>query len=110
MQLTDFPHPYPSLKGVSKEIIKYERKDGVQLTGNLYLPPGYAPERDGPLPLIMWAYPREYKSKDAAGQVSSVKPCSWLITVQNPAGCTPEQERLRILYGRCRGCAASPEF
>lgn len=69
VQLTNFPHPYPSLRGISKEIIKYQRTDGVQLTGTLYLPPGYDAERDGPLPMIMWAYPQEYKSKDAAGQV-----------------------------------------
>jgi len=39
------------------------------LTGTLYLPPGYSPE-DGPLPMLMWAYPQEYKSADAAGQVT----------------------------------------
>lgn len=68
-QITNFPHPYPTLKNISKEIIRYNRKDGVQLTANLLLPPGYDPVRDGPLPMLMWAYPREYKSKDAAGQV-----------------------------------------
>jgi dipeptidyl aminopeptidase/acylaminoacyl peptidase len=35
----------------------------------LYLPAGYDPERDGPLPAFVWAYPNEYKSADAAGQV-----------------------------------------
>lgn len=69
VKITDFPHPYPSIRGVTKEIIRYERSDGVQLTATLYLPPGYDAERDGPLPLLMWAYPREYKSKDAAGQM-----------------------------------------
>jgi dipeptidyl aminopeptidase/acylaminoacyl peptidase len=41
----------------------------VALTGTLYLPPGYTPEQ-GPLPLLMWAYPHEFKSADAAGQVT----------------------------------------
>lgn len=68
-QLTHFPHPYPSIRDLSKEIIRYERADGVQLTATLHLPPGYRPEADGPLPMLMWAYPREYKSKDAAGQM-----------------------------------------
>ncbi len=66
--ITRFPHPTPQLKGIQKELIRYERADGVQLTGTLYLPAGYKPE-DGPLPMVMWAYPREYKSADAAGQV-----------------------------------------
>ena len=68
-QVTDFPHPTPQLKDVQKELIRYTRSDGVQLTATLYLPPGYSPQRDGPLPLLMWAYPREFKSADAAGQV-----------------------------------------
>ncbi|CAI5483686.1 unnamed protein product [Closterium sp. Yama58-4] len=69
VQLTHFPHPYPSLRGLSKEIIRYSRSDGVQLTAKLFLPPGYSPATDGPLPMVLWAYPREYKSKEAAGQV-----------------------------------------
>lgn len=68
--LTRFAHPTPQLKGVRKEQIRYKRKDGVDLTGTLYLPPGYDARRDGPLPLLMWAYPQEFKSADAAGQVT----------------------------------------
>jgi len=68
--LTTFPHPTPQLVGVSKEMIRYERDDGVQLTGTLYLPAGYDVAKDGPLPTLLWAYPNEYKSADAAGQVT----------------------------------------
>jgi dipeptidyl aminopeptidase/acylaminoacyl peptidase len=68
-QVTDFPHPAPQLKDIRKELIRYQRADGVDLTGTLYLPPGWEPE-DGPLPVLMWAYPTEYKSADAAGQVT----------------------------------------
>jgi dipeptidyl aminopeptidase/acylaminoacyl peptidase len=68
-QVTDFPHPTPQLKGVTKELIKYKRADGVDLSGTLYLPAGYKKE-DGPLPMLMWAYPREFKSAAAAGQIS----------------------------------------
>jgi dipeptidyl aminopeptidase/acylaminoacyl peptidase len=67
-QLTFFPHPAPQLKDVQKEIIRYTRDDGVQLTATLYLPPGYSTEQ-GPLPMLMWAYPQEFKSADAAGQM-----------------------------------------
>lgn len=66
---TEFTHPTPTLIGVRKEQIRYTRDDGVQLTGTLYLPGGYSPESDGPLPAILWAYPRDYRSADAAGQV-----------------------------------------
>ncbi len=69
-RLTDFPHPHPELEGMSKSLIRYRRADGVQLTATLYLPPGYDAARDGPLPTLLWAYPTEFKSKDAAGQVT----------------------------------------
>ncbi|GLT71894.1 hypothetical protein SLA2020_438790 [Shorea laevis] len=68
-QITNFPHPYPQLASLQKEMIRYQRKDGVQLTATLYLPPGYDPSKDGPLPCLFWSYPGEFKSKDAAGQV-----------------------------------------
>ncbi len=68
-QLTAFPHPTPELLGLTKEQIRYPRADGVQMTATLYLPPGYRPEQ-GPLPMVMWAYPQEFKSAEAAGQVT----------------------------------------
>ncbi len=68
-RITNMEHPYPQLKDVKKELVKYEREDGVQLTFELYLPAGYTPD-DGPLPTLLWAYPREYKSAANAGQVS----------------------------------------
>ncbi|CAN6469076.1 unnamed protein product [Victoria cruziana] len=68
-RITHFPHPYPQLADLQKELIKYQRKDGVQLTATLYLPPNYDPPKDGPLPCLFWSYPGEFKSKDAAGQV-----------------------------------------
>jgi dipeptidyl aminopeptidase/acylaminoacyl peptidase len=67
-QLTAFPHPYPQIKEVKKQVLKYKRPDGVDLTADLYLPPGYKKE-EGPLPTFLWAYPAEFKSKDNAGQV-----------------------------------------
>jgi len=69
IQITNFPNPYESLAGVQKEFIKYKRDDGVDLSATLYLPAGYNKEKDGPLPLLMWAYPREYKDPRTAGQV-----------------------------------------
>jgi dipeptidyl aminopeptidase/acylaminoacyl peptidase len=66
-QITFFPHPAPQLSAVRKEVIRYNREDGVPLSGTLYLPSGYQPAA-GPLPVILWAYPNELKSATAAGQ------------------------------------------
>ena len=71
LKITDFQHPYLSFKGVYKEKIKYKREDGVDLTATLYLPANYDIKSGIKLPLIMWAYPREFKSAQAAGQISS---------------------------------------
>ena len=87
--LTNFPHPTPQLIGAKKELIRYKRADGVNLTATLYTPPNYDPARDGRLPVLMWAYPREFKSADAAGQVTDsphrfirvnpLSPTPWLV-------------------------------
>lgn len=69
-QITFFDHPTPQLKDVYKEFIQYEREDGVQLSATLYLPPDYNKDSDGPLPVLVWAYPREFRSADAAGQIA----------------------------------------
>jgi dipeptidyl aminopeptidase/acylaminoacyl peptidase len=67
--ITDFKNPYPQLVGVTKQKVFYKRADGVDLTGDLYLPKGYNKDKDGPLPVFMWAYPREFNSADDAAQV-----------------------------------------
>lgn len=64
--VTRFPDPAPQLAGISREFVVYEREDGVQLSGTLYLPAGYDGER---LPTVVWAYPREYANARTAGQV-----------------------------------------
>jgi len=68
-QLTQFTNPYPQLEGVTKEKIRYKRADGVDLTGDLYLPKGYNKTRDGKLPVFIWAYPAEYNSAADAAQI-----------------------------------------
>lgn len=67
-QITHFENPFESIKGVTKEVIKYKRKDGVELSGTLYLPAGYDKKKKEKLPLLIWAYPAEYKDKQSAGQ------------------------------------------
>jgi dipeptidyl aminopeptidase/acylaminoacyl peptidase len=71
--ITDFKNPYAGLEGIKKEKISYKREDGINLTGNLYLPKGFDPKKDKPLPVIMWAYPVEYKSAADAAQVRGSK-------------------------------------
>lgn len=71
--ITSFTNPYPQLEGVTKEKIKYKRADGVDLTGNLYLPKGYNKEKDGPLPVVIWAYPIEFNSAADAAQIRGSK-------------------------------------
>ena len=66
--ITDFVHPYPQMKNLYKEMVTYKRADGIDLSATLYLPPGRGPD-DGPLPLLVWAYPREFKTSKHASQV-----------------------------------------
>ncbi|GAB2539098.1 prolyl oligopeptidase family serine peptidase [Rufibacter soli] len=68
--VTKFPHPAPDLIGVDKQLLTYKRNDGVTLTATLYTPKGYKKEQ-GRLPMLMWAYPREFKDAATAGQVKT---------------------------------------
>jgi dipeptidyl aminopeptidase/acylaminoacyl peptidase len=67
--LTQFENPFKSIQNVHKEVIKYKREDGLDLSGVLYLPINY--EKGKKYPMIVWAYPREYKDKSSAGQSTS---------------------------------------
>jgi len=69
IQATFYENPFTMLNGMHKELITYKREDGLDLSATLYLPPGYEID-DGPLPMVMWAYPQEYRSSTAAGQIS----------------------------------------
>jgi dipeptidyl aminopeptidase/acylaminoacyl peptidase len=65
--LTNFTDPTPQLRGIKQQLVTYKRKDGVQLSFTLFLPPGY---KEGErLPTILWAYPLEYNDADTAGQI-----------------------------------------
>jgi len=64
--LTHFENPYKSIQDVHKEVIKYKREDGLELSGTLYLPTNF--EKGKKYPMIMWAYPEEFKDKSSAGQ------------------------------------------
>ncbi len=67
-QITDFKNPFASIAGIHKEVIKYQRDDGLELSGVLYLPADYDFDKKPKLPMIMWAYPTEFKDKNSASQ------------------------------------------
>ena len=69
-QMTFFENPFKSIQDVHKEVINYKREDGLELSGTLYLPVGYDMQKKEKLPMIMWAYPREFKDKGSAGQTT----------------------------------------
>jgi dipeptidyl aminopeptidase/acylaminoacyl peptidase len=65
--ITRFQDPTPVLREVEKRIVRYEREDGVPLSFQLHLPPGY--QEGTPLPTVLYAYPLEYSDPSTAGQV-----------------------------------------
>jgi dipeptidyl aminopeptidase/acylaminoacyl peptidase len=66
--MTKFPDPQPSIRRVHKELVRYKRNDGVELSFTLYLPPDY--KQGTKLPTLIWAYPYEFNDADTASQVS----------------------------------------
>jgi dipeptidyl aminopeptidase/acylaminoacyl peptidase len=67
-QITFNKNPFESISNIHKEVIKYKREDGVELSGTLYLPAGYDKVKKEKLPLLIWAYPEEFKDKNSASQ------------------------------------------
>lgn len=65
-QITNFENPFKAIQNVQKEVIEYQRDDGLTLTGTLYLPTDYQAGKK--YPMILWAYPREYKDSNSASQ------------------------------------------
>ena len=72
-RITSFDNPFSSIMEVSKEVIEYKRSDGIDLSATLYLPKGYDINKKQRLPMIMWAYPREFKDSNSASQVTQNK-------------------------------------
>ena len=72
-KITDFENPFLSIMDVSKEVIEYKRSDGIDLSATLYLPKGYDVNKKKKLPMIMCAYPREFKDNKSASQITQNK-------------------------------------
>ena len=69
-QITQFDNPFKGLQNVYKDVIKYKREDGLDLSATLYLPADYNQNIKEKLPMIMWAYPREFKDRASASQTT----------------------------------------
>jgi dipeptidyl aminopeptidase/acylaminoacyl peptidase len=70
-RLTEFDNPFKSISDIHKEVISYKREDGLDLSGTLYLPVGYDMQNKEKMPMILWAYPREFKDQSSASQKTS---------------------------------------
>ena len=66
--VTHIPDPTPAVRSVKKRLVKYKRKDGVDLSFTLYTPPGY--QEGTRVPAILYAYPLDYADASKAGQVT----------------------------------------
>ena len=66
--VTQFKDAQPQIRDILRQYVTYKRKDGVTLSGTLYLPPGH--KQGAKVPVIMWAYPREFGDADSASQVT----------------------------------------
>src|SRR5262249_6029518 len=66
--ITHMPDPTPAGRAIKKTLVKYKRKDGVDLSFTLYAPPDY---KEGTrVPAILYAYPLDYADAKKAGQVT----------------------------------------
>jgi dipeptidyl aminopeptidase/acylaminoacyl peptidase len=66
--ITHLPDPTPVVRAIKKRLVQYKRKDGVDLSFTLYLPPDY---KEGTrVPAILYAYPLDYAEASKAGQVT----------------------------------------
>lgn len=85
VQLTHYPHPYPWMENISPELVTYERSDGALLSGKLMVPEGFKKGVDDPLPMLIWAYPREFTSLEAANQVKIASTTFPTIAASSPS-------------------------
>jgi len=67
--VTAFKDPHPQITGAlaTREFVTYQRKDGITLSGTVYLPTSY--RKGDRVPMLVWAYPREFADPGAASQV-----------------------------------------
>jgi len=68
-QVTKYSSPYGNTPLPTRTLLHYKRGDGLELSASLWVPAGYDKSK-GPLPTLVEAYPAEFKTRSAAGQVA----------------------------------------
>ncbi|MEA2096932.1 MAG: prolyl oligopeptidase family serine peptidase [Candidatus Cloacimonadota bacterium] len=68
-KITNYPNNFQQLTKLKKEMVTYTRKDGIPLSGELYLPVNY--KENDRLPLVINAYPQEFADSTTAGQITT---------------------------------------
>jgi dipeptidyl aminopeptidase/acylaminoacyl peptidase len=66
--VTQLPDPAPAVRAIKKRLVKYKRKDGIDLSFTIYTPPGY--QEGTRVPAILYAYPLDFADVARAGQVT----------------------------------------
>ena len=66
--ITHLVDPTPLVRQIKKQLVKYKRADGLDLSFTLYTPPGY--QAGTRVPTILYAYPRDYADASKAGQTT----------------------------------------
>jgi dipeptidyl aminopeptidase/acylaminoacyl peptidase len=66
--ITHLADPTPVVRTIKKRLVRYKRKDGLDLSFTLYTPPGYV--EGTRVPTILYAYPLDYADVSKAGQVT----------------------------------------
>ena len=67
--ITAIEHPHPEISQCSKELVRYTRSDGVELTAQLFLPLGYEDrgaadnKRQPNLPVLLWAVSHRFDAE-----------------------------------------------
>jgi dipeptidyl aminopeptidase/acylaminoacyl peptidase len=66
--ITHIADSTPAVRAIKKQLVKYKRADGLDLSFTLYTPPGY--QEGTRIPTILYAYPLDYADASKAGQVT----------------------------------------
>ena len=72
-QITAFENPFKSIQNVHKEVITYNREDGLELSGTLYLPVGYDMAKKEKMPMILWATPENTKTNPVPHKLLKIR-------------------------------------
>ena len=70
-QITNNIDHAPQVRDIKTELVTYHRKDSLLLSGKLYFPNNYNPNKK--YPLYINAYPREYTDPSTASQITGSK-------------------------------------